>query len=166
MSISAYEISRIINEKVQKTSYAARRLRINLSDLFKEVQRASVVPMGHNPALLSRPPMTAVAAARLSLSEWIQLFKCAKYRAPVYFQNAMLLALVTGQRPSDLVSMHSRDVRDGYLYITQIKTGEKIALSLSLYLEAISTLLAEVIVICPSNGLMLQTDSGRCIHTW
>jgi len=166
MSISAYEISRIINEKAQETPYAARRLRINLSDLFKEAQRAGVVPMGHNPALLSRPPITAVAAARLSLSEWIKIFKCAKYRTPVYFQNAMLLALVTGQRSSDLVRMHSRDVRDGYLYITQFKTGERIALPLSLRLDAVSTSLAEVIDICPSNGLMLQTDSGKRINTW
>ncbi|PAP47024.1 hypothetical protein CJZ25_09360 [Salmonella enterica subsp. enterica serovar Albany] len=47
----------------------------------------------------------------------------------------MDLALVTGQRREDIVNMKFNDVFDNRLYVTQIKTGMKIAIPLSLTLE-------------------------------
>lgn len=41
---------------------------------------------------------------------------------------AMDLALVTGQRREDIVNMKFSDVFDNRLYVTQIKTGMKIAI--------------------------------------
>ncbi|MFK8258319.1 tyrosine-type recombinase/integrase [Erwinia sp. AnSW2-5] len=166
IDISVADITQAIHEKSLNAPHSARRLRINLSNLFIEAQRASVVPLGHNPALVSRHPVTSVKTERLSLGEWLLIFRCAKYRAPQYFQNAMLLALVTAQRPSDIVKMHKSDITDDYLHVTQFKTGEKIALPLSLNLHAISTTLREVIDMCATPGFFLQHENGKCVNTW
>lgn len=166
LSISVAEVTQAIHEKAITTPHSARRLRINLSNLFIEAQREGVVPLGHNPALVSRYPTTSVKTERLSLNEWQLIFRCAKYRAPEYFQNSMLLALVTAQRPSDLVKMHTDDIANDHLHITQHKTGEKIALPLSLKLHAISTTLREVIETCTGQGFLLQHENGNCVNTW
>lgn len=39
-------------------------------------------------------------------------------------QDAMDLAYLTGQRPADTLGFGIRDVRDGYLHVSQAKTGE------------------------------------------
>ncbi|OSJ39424.1 hypothetical protein K804_17130, partial [Salmonella enterica subsp. enterica serovar Newport str. SHSN014] len=54
---------------------------------------------------------------------------------PSWFPLAMDLALVTGQRREDIVNMKFNDVFDNRLHVTQIKTGMKIAIPLSLTLE-------------------------------
>lgn len=38
-------------------------------------------------------------------------------------QRGMLLALMTGQRLSDICKMQFSDIRDGYLHVEQQKTG-------------------------------------------
>ncbi|MCT4701203.1 tyrosine-type recombinase/integrase [Enterobacteriaceae bacterium H20N1] len=165
-SITVSEITEAIHSKAIETPHSARRLRINLSNLFIEAQRESFVPLGHNPALVSKFPRTSVKTVRLSLDEWLRIFRCAKYRAPEYFQNAMLLALITAQRPSDIVKMKKLDIKDGFLHIEQAKTGEKIALPLSLKLDAISTSLSEVVDMCSSSGPLLQCARRKRVNTW
>lgn len=62
--------------------------------------------------------------------------------------NAMLLALVTGQRLGDISKMKFSDVWDDHLHIVQEKTGSKIAIPLSLRLNAINWSLRDVIARC------------------
>ncbi|EIF4924286.1 tyrosine-type recombinase/integrase, partial [Salmonella enterica subsp. enterica serovar Java] len=64
-------------------------------------------------------------------------------------------ALVTGQRREDIVNMKFSDVVDNRLYVTQIKTGMKIAIPLSLTLEAPGLRLGTVIDRC---RLVSRTD--------
>lgn len=47
-------------------------------------------------------------------------------RADPVLQDAMELAYLTGQRPSDLLKMTRQDMRDGTLLIVQEKTGAKV----------------------------------------
>lgn len=49
-------------------------------------------------------------------------------RAPWLLQDAMDLALLTGQRPSDLFRATRQDIRDGVLWIEQGKTGAKVGI--------------------------------------
>jgi integrase len=58
------------------------------------------------------------------------------------------LALVTGQRRSDLAKMAFTDVQDGYLRVEQYKTGERIMLPLDLRLKAIDLSIGEAIEKC------------------
>ena len=45
-------------------------------------------------------------------------------------RDAMDLAYLTGQRPADVLKMTISDVRDGYLMVTQSKTGKKLRIAL------------------------------------
>ncbi len=46
-------------------------------------------------------------------------------------KDAMNLALLTGQRPADILKIQRADIRDGALWITQNKTGTKRAIELT-----------------------------------
>ncbi len=55
----------------------------------------------------------------------------AVYRyASVPLQNAMALAYLTGQRPSDVLKMRESDITDNSLQIKQEKTGKKLRISI------------------------------------
>lgn len=45
--------------------------------------------------------------------------------------DAMMLALLTGQRPADVLKMRREDVRAGALHVAQNKTGKRVAIALS-----------------------------------
>lgn len=163
--ITVAEITEAVHAKAVETPHAARRIRILMSNMFLEAQRHGIVPHGYNPALISRWPLTRVSTERLTLDEWRKIFRCAQYRAPDYFQAAMLLAIVTGQRRADISKMHSDDIRAGYLHITQQKTGERIALPLSLQLDAISCTIEDVLSLCSPQGFLIQCR-GRQVNVW
>lgn len=52
-------------------------------------------------------------------------------------QDAMDIALLTGQRPADVLKIQCRDFRDGALWITQNKTGARIGIEVTGELEAV-----------------------------
>ena len=62
--------------------------------------------------------------------------------------NAMLLAIVTGQRPGDISRMKFSDIWDEHLHVEQEKTGSKIAIPLALRCNAINWSLRDVISRC------------------
>lgn len=49
----------------------------------------------------------------------------------------MDLAYLTGQRPSDVLKMHLKDIRDGFLWLTQGKTGAKLRMAIEGELAAL-----------------------------
>ncbi|MNG59680.1 hypothetical protein D3C81_114150 [compost metagenome] len=118
-----------------------------LIDVFKEAQHVGEVPPGYNPALATKQPRRKVTRQRLNLEEWQKIFDIAdkKHR---YMGNAMLLAVVTGQRLGDISAMKFSDIWDDHLHVVQEKTGAKLALPLSLRCDALNTSLREVISRC------------------
>jgi integrase len=60
----------------------------------------------------------------------------------------LVLALVTGQRRSDLEKMRFDDVWDDHLHVEQAKTGERLAIPLALRLDAINVSVAQAIEGC------------------
>lgn len=122
-------------------------VRAVLIDVFKEAQHAGEVPPGYNPALASRNPVAKVKRKRLTLEEWKIIFEHASDMQAAA-QNAMLLALVTGQRAGDIIDLKFSDIWDDHIHITQNKTGSKVAIPLSLRLEAIDMSLREVVARC------------------
>ena len=115
-------------------------------DFFKEAQRAGEVSPGFNPALSTRTPRAKVMRARLDLPTWKKIYAHAE--KPRYMQRAMLLAVVSGQRISDISKMRFSDVWDDHLHIVQQKTGARIALPLSLHCNALGISLREIIGQC------------------
>lgn len=125
----------------------AQLLRSVWIDMFKEAQHSGEVDAGYNPALATRKPKAKVTRERLSLEVWQRIFTAAETMQP-YVQNAMLLAIVTGQRREDISNMKFTDVWDGFLHIQQSKTGSKVALPLTLRCNSIGVSLEEVISRC------------------
>ncbi|HAW5576853.1 site-specific integrase [Escherichia coli] len=125
----------------------AQVVRSVLIDVFKEAQHYGEVPPGYNPALATKQPRRKITRQRLSLEEWQKIFDIAD-ASHRYMGNAMLLALVTGQRLGDISRMKFSDIWDDHLHVVQEKTGSKIAIPLSLRLNAINWSLRDVVVRC------------------
>lgn len=64
-------------------------------------------------------------------------FDAVHARASWLLQDAMDLALLTGQRPSDLFRATRQDIRDGVLWIEQGKTGAKVGIRVQGALAAV-----------------------------
>lgn len=125
----------------------AQVIRSVLIDVFKEAQHYGEVPPGYNPALATKQPRRRITRQRLNLEEWQKIFDIADANHK-YMGNAMLLALVTGQRLGDISNMKFSDIWDDHLHIVQEKTGSKIAIPLSLRMHAINWSLRDVIARC------------------
>ena len=125
----------------------AQVVRSVLIDVFKEAQHYGEVPPGYNPALATKQPRRKITRQRLSLEEWQKIFEIAD-ASHRYMGNAMLLALVTGQRLGDISRMKFSDIWDDHLHVIQEKTGSKIAIPLSLRLNAINWSLRDVVARC------------------
>ncbi|EAR5334070.1 integrase, partial [Salmonella enterica] len=106
----------------------AGAMRSVLSDMFREAIVEGRITT--NPVEPTRAPEIKVARERLQL-ETYNATRAAAEHMPAWFPLAMDLALVTGQRREDIVNMKFSDVFDNRLYVTQIKTGMKIAIPLS-----------------------------------
>ncbi|HCH7933840.1 TPA: tyrosine-type recombinase/integrase, partial [Proteus mirabilis] len=63
-----------------------------------------------------------------------------------------LLAVLTAQRISDIINMKWDDIKNDRLYVTQIKTGSKVAIPLSLRLESIGYSIKDVLNLMNRNS--------------
>lgn len=147
-AVDVRDIAQILDEYISEGQpRMAQVIRSVLIDVFKEAQHAGEVPPGHNPALATKQPRRRITRQRLNLDEWQKIFDIADANHK-YMGNAMLLALVTGQRLGDISRMKFTDVWDDHLHIEQEKTGSKIAIPLALRCDAINWSLREVIARC------------------
>ncbi|MFJ2973434.1 phage integrase Arm DNA-binding domain-containing protein [Kluyvera sp. NPDC087067] len=132
-------------------------------DVFKEAQQLGEVPAGFNPAESAKKPHVKITRQRLDFEEWILIYKAAE-KENYYLQKGMLLAIVTGQRISDLCKMKFTDVSGDYLLVEQEKTGAKIALPLKLKCEKVGYSIGDVVAMCRDSVLspyMLHHHSAK-----
>ncbi|WP_237929929.1 tyrosine-type recombinase/integrase [Buttiauxella sp. S19-1] len=158
--VGSREMAAILEEYIDEGKNSmAKHLRSSWTDIFKEAQFAGEVPPGFNPVLSTRKPKVEVTRARLQFDDWVKILEAARVRYSPWAYNALRLALMTGQRLSDILHMKFKDIKDGYLYVIQGKTGSKIALPLSLRCEAVGLTLEEVVNHCRD-----QTLSPYLVH--
>lgn len=147
-AVDARDIADILEQyKTSGQHRMAQVIRSVLIDVFKEAQHAGEVPPGYNPALATKQPRRRITRQCLNLEEWQKIYDIA-CRDHKYLGNAMLLAVVTGQRPGDISEMKFSDIWDEHLHISQEKTGAKLAIPLSLRCNALNISLREVIAKC------------------
>ena len=147
-AVDVRDIAQLLDEYIAAGQpRMAQVVRSVLIDVFKEAQHYGEVPPGYNPALATKQPRRKITRQRLSLEEWQKIFDIADARHR-YMGNAMLLALVTGQRLGDISRMKFSDIWDDHLHVIQEKTGSKIAIPLSLRLNAINWSLRDVVARC------------------
>ncbi|WP_076706890.1 phage integrase Arm DNA-binding domain-containing protein [Yersinia enterocolitica] len=149
--VDTRDIADILDEyKKRGHSRMAQVVRTTLIDVFREAQHAGEVPPGYNPALATKNPYNRISRERLSLDEFNSILSVINPPFD-YMKNAMLLALITGQRESDICNMKFSDIWDDFLHVEQKKTGAKVAFPLSLRCNAINMTLEEVIGMCRDN---------------
>lgn len=147
-AVDVRDIAQLLDEYIAAGQpRMAQVVRSVLIDVFKEAQHYGEVPPGYNPALATKQPRRKITRQRLSLEEWQKIFDIAD-ASHRYMGNAMLLALVTGQRLGDISRMKFSDIWDNHLHVIQEKTGSKIAIPLSLRLNAINWSLRDVVARC------------------
>lgn len=112
----------------EKTT-TAKLLRGSLIDCFNEALASDLVKI--NPADLTKTPKTKIQRVRLSLNDFNTILNLIN-DDDHWLTHAMKLALITGQRVSDISKMKWKDIHDGKLWIIQQKTGAKIAISLKI----------------------------------
>ena len=152
--IDTKSIAMVLDEyKDSGKSRMSQLLRGVWIDLFKEAQHAGEVDQGFNPALATKKAHNKVKRSRLSFSDWQKIYEAAKEKWPPAASNSMLLALVTGQRRSDIAKMKFTDIWDGHLHIEQLKTGSRIALPLTLRCDVLEMTLSDVVAICRDRVL-------------
>ncbi len=120
-------------------------LRSVLLDIFREA-----IVEGHidrNPVEPTRAPAPEVKRERLKIEHFAAIREKGLSHS-AWLPNALDLALVTGQRREDVSEFRFSNIRDNRLFITQEKTGHKLAIPLDLKLEAADLLLSEVIERC------------------
>jgi integrase len=91
-------------------------------------------------------------------------FAAVRAAAHPTVQDAMDVALLTGQRPADVLKIQRSDIRDGALFITQNKTKAKRAIDLDGELAAV----IDRIAARPRERLslyLIQDDDGRPLTT-
>ncbi|EMO7789773.1 site-specific integrase [Citrobacter freundii] len=147
-AVNVRDIAQLLEEYISAGQpRMAQVVRSVLIDVFKEAQHYGEVPPGYNPALATKQPRRKITRQRLSLEEWQKIFDIAD-ASHRYMGNAMLLALVTGQRLGDISKMKFSDIWDDHLHVEQEKTGSKIAIPLSLRLNVINWSLRDVVARC------------------
>ncbi|RLM07329.1 integrase [Gibbsiella quercinecans] len=147
-NVDARDIASVLD---QYTSAGQQRMaqviRSVIIDVFKEAQHVGEVPPGYNPALATKQPRRKITRQRLNLQEWQQIFDIADGDHK-YMGNAMLLAVITGQRLGDISAMKFSDIWEDHLHVVQEKTGSRLAIPLSLRCDALKMSLRDVVTRC------------------
>lgn len=145
--ITTVEIAKYI-DALEKNSGAgaATNMRTRLLDIFEYAITKGHVETGKNPVAPTIPPNYEPKRDRLSLEQFLAI----REKASGWLVNAMNLALLTGQRVSDISEMKFSNVKDGHLQIEQMKSqGDvKLKLDINIRLDAIGMSIGDAIKQC------------------
>ncbi|EOF8196380.1 tyrosine-type recombinase/integrase [Yersinia enterocolitica] len=130
-------------------SSMALNLRSVLSDVFREAIADWLI--SSNPVEATRTPSPKVKRERLDYTAFCKIHKAASQQKN-WVQLSMALALITGQRRDDVRQLKRSDVHDGKLLVIQGKTGNQIAVSLSLRLEIMNATVGDIIEKCLNDS--------------
>lgn len=145
-SIRPHEVSAVVQRLGVAHPQRAKRVLFEARDAFNEAVNYGWID--RNPASPVKVPVVRVARKRLTLEQWKKIHAWSVAHQPPWVSRMLVLALVTGQRRSDLAKMQFADVWDNALHVEQVKTGTRIALPLNLRLDALDTTLGQAIEGC------------------
>jgi enterobacteria phage integrase len=156
----------IASKLKQFTPHTARRVLGELRDVYTEAINNGAAET--NPAAHVKPPKSPGLRKRLTLDTLQAMLDLSRASPQRWVHAMLLLALHTGQRRADLANMWFSDVVDGHLRVEQQKkagkpVGSRVAIPLSLRLEATGMTLGEVIELCrtigkPGDNLLRQAN--------
>lgn len=155
-AISTRDIAVFLESYVQCGKHSmAVALRSLLMDVFREAVVEGIID--RNPVEPTRTPSPEVRRERLSLEQFLAIRNAAESMGG-WLQNAMNIGLLTGQRREDVTRMKFSAIKDGRLFVTQSKTGHKLAMPLDLELKELGMSLELIVDECrkdnPSDSLI------------
>lgn len=142
------------------TPHTARRVLGEMRDVYTEAVNNGAAET--NPAAHVKPPPAPGLRKRLTIETWQAMHALSSTSSQRWVPAMLLLALHTGQRRADLAKVKFSDVVDGHLRIEQQKKarkliGARVAIPLSLRLEATGMTLGDVIELCRAVGAPGET---------
>ncbi|EOS94699.1 phage integrase Arm DNA-binding domain-containing protein [Erwinia tracheiphila] len=129
----------------QGKSTTAKLIRSTLLDMFRSAIAEGYI--NNNPVSVTRNPRTKVKRSRLSLDDYrVIISKSAGM--PEWISLSIRVALLTGQRVSDISEMKWDSVADGFMRVEQLKTGAKLAIPLNLKLSEAGLIFSDLLSEC------------------
>lgn len=150
--ITARNISDLIEEVTKRGSTMAAKVLRRAVYVFRAAEAKGLIKVGSNPAAPVDKPKIVVARSRLTLDEFKKILAKVREDNMHWMENAMLLAITTGQRREDIAKMQFTQVKDGFLWIEQSKGRDghqmKLRIPLTLRLSAIGMTVDDVVKQC------------------
>ncbi len=157
-SIKPFHVRQYMDKRGAQAKSRANREKALLSHIFNKAREWGYTDMA-NPCQGVKGFTEAGRERYVTDAE----FKAVRDAAHQSVRDAMDLALLTGQRPADVLKIQRSDLRDGALWITQNKTGAKRAIELTGELgKVIADILAR-----PCKQLsphLIQDDDGQPVR--
>jgi integrase len=125
---------------------AALNMRARLSDVFAFAITKGHLEAGRNPVTSTILAPYSPSRDRLSLDQFLAI----REQASDWLRNAMNLALLTGQRISDVAAMKFGSVQQAHLYVEPIKMqgAVKLRIDVKVRLEAVGMSIDDAIKMC------------------
>lgn len=164
-AVKPHEISGLVMGIHKAHPQLAKRVLIEAKDFFNEA--VSYAWLLRSPAASIKAPRVRVLRERLTLEQWKKIHAWSVANQPPWVSRMLVLALVTGQRRSDLEGMLFKDAWDNHLHVIQAKTGARLAIPLKLRLEAINISVDEAIEACRNYAIgdvyLLRKHNGQLL---
>lgn len=155
-SVTALQVSDGLDAIAKDHPQTAKLLRGWMKDCFAAASVKGWRDSNDNPVRETRAAQVKVKRARLTYEVFSQIYA----RESGWFRNAMALALVSGQRREDIAVARFKDVREGFWWVDQGKTGTRLCIPLELKLERFEMSLDDVVRQCRGTGVL----SHHLIH--
>lgn len=152
----AAEIIQMYLDRDPPNERMAQSVRSEGIEIFKTGIALGLVK--ENPFAQTRGVSVDVNRARLTLDSFRAIYQQAQASKQAWLARSIELAVLTGQRREDIASIEFRPRKEATawvdgetLYVIQQKTGNRVAVPLSLRLDALGLCLADVIAKCRDN---------------
>jgi len=154
-AITPQDVREYMNRRGEKAKVRANREKAMLSTLYNHAREWGYTTAA-NPCAGVKGFKEAGRDRYVEDAEFLAVWNAAS--API--QDAMDIAYQTGQRPADVLKMRRADIRDGFLWVTQNKTGQKLRVEIVGTLKnAIERILSRP---HPALGLsLIQNEKGQ-----
>lgn len=164
-AIRPHDVSAFVMRVYKSHPPLSKRVLIEAKAIFNEAMNYAWID--RNPAAQVKAQQVTVQRNRLTLEQWTAIHAHAETDMPPWVARMMVLALVSGQRRSDVGKMRFSDVWDGHLHVVQAKGKGRVrlALPLSMRLDAIGVTLGGAIEACheyaPGDDHLLRKSTGK-----
>ncbi|KXU82434.1 integrase [Paraburkholderia monticola] len=150
--VTTRNMSDLIEDATKRGPTMAARVLRRAIYVFRAAEAKGLIKVGSNPATPVEKPKVIVTRTRLTVDDFNAVLAKVREDGQHWMENAMLLALITGQRREDVARMQFSQVKDGFLWVEQSKGRKghqtKVRIPMTLRLSAIGMTVEDVVKQC------------------